>query len=110
MKLLLDESLPAELAEDLRAAGHEVETVADSALRGVPDTLLMRAVHRDRPILLTMDAGIADTRRFPPEQYAGLIVFRPPLAGRAAVRALVNRVLPDLLASAPAGRVITVTG
>lgn len=37
MNVKLDENLPAELLEDLRAAGHEADTVRDEALTGAPD-------------------------------------------------------------------------
>lgn len=109
MRLLLDDNLPVEVGDDLRAAGVAVRTLADLAgAQHPPDTLLMRAVHRERLPLLSLDEGIADARRFPPEQYAGLVLLRPPSAGRTALRAFVARHLPALLRLPLSGQLITV--
>ncbi len=37
MKLKLDENLPARLAGELSALGHDVDTVPDEGLKGTPD-------------------------------------------------------------------------
>jgi uncharacterized protein (DUF433 family) len=82
----LDESLPAELQQDFRAYTAVVAKTCDLGLRGAPNTILMRALYDARAALISLDEGIADRRRFPPEQYAGLILLRPPTSGRLVVR------------------------
>ena len=66
MKVKLDENLPAELLDDLRAAGHEADTVRDEALAGAPDAVVLGRVRDDRRVLLTLDKGIANVRAYPP--------------------------------------------
>ena len=97
MKFKIDENLPAELAADLRAAGHEAHTVGDQGLTGSADTTLLARVQSEQRAFLTMDKGIADVRVYPPDQYAGIILLRPHTSGRAATLAFVRQHLPTLL-------------
>ena len=62
MKIKLDENLPTELLGDLRAAGHEADTVYDEALAGAPDALVLEQARHDGRVLFTLDKGIADVR------------------------------------------------
>ena len=41
MKVKIDENLPAEIADDLRALGHDAMTVVDQGMAGIPDEQLM---------------------------------------------------------------------
>ena len=43
----LDENLPAELLDDLRAAGHEADTVRKEGLTGSPDAVILERVRHD---------------------------------------------------------------
>ena len=97
MKFKLDENLPVELRDDLRALGYKAGTVPDEGLMSVPDSLLLERARDEGRVLLTMDKGIADVRRFPPRLYAGMVLFRPGSTGRGAVLAFVRRHLPDIL-------------
>jgi predicted nuclease of predicted toxin-antitoxin system len=97
MKFKIDENLPAELKDDFLAAGHDAETVVDENLAGAPDPQLISAIRQDNRILLTMDKGIADVRAYPPDQYAGIVLFRPRTQGRASTLEFVRRHLPALL-------------
>jgi hypothetical protein len=60
-------------------------------------------------ILFTLDKGIADVRRFPASQHAGVVLFRPDTSGRRAVMAFVRTRLAELLQMDLAGR-LTVVG
>ncbi len=57
MKVKLDENLPAELLDDLRAAGHEADTVRNEGLTGSPDAVILERVRSDRRVLFTLDKG-----------------------------------------------------
>ncbi|WP_424317960.1 DUF5615 family PIN-like protein [Candidatus Methylomirabilis sp.] len=57
MKFKVDENLPSELAGDLRAAGHEAETVLEEGLVGSPDPTILERVKQEGLVLLTMDRG-----------------------------------------------------
>jgi hypothetical protein len=56
-----------------------------------------------------MDRGIADVRTDPPEQFAGIIHFRPPSSGRGAVLSFVRRNLSSILRTDPTGRLMVVS-
>ena len=91
MRFKLDENSPVELCDDLRALGHDADTVPDEGLAGAPDSpILSRARDEDR-VLITVDKGIADVRRYPLRRYAGIALFRPGSTGRGAVLAFARR-------------------
>jgi len=109
MKFKLDENLPVELAADIRAAGHEAETVHDEGLTGSVDPLLLQQAHAEGRALLTMDKGIADVRVYPPADYSGIVLFRLKVTGRRAVLAFIRQHLPALLQADLAGHLIVVS-
>ncbi|HKD05861.1 MAG TPA: DUF5615 family PIN-like protein [Bryobacteraceae bacterium] len=80
MRFQLDENLPAELAADLRAAGHDTDTVVDEDLKGEPDTLVLKAARDARRILFTLDKGIANLVRYPQDQHGGWSCSGPDLS------------------------------
>jgi predicted nuclease of predicted toxin-antitoxin system len=90
MKFKLDENLPGEIAGDLRAAGHDAQTVADEGLCGAPDSTLLRKAREEERTLLTLDKGIAGIRAYSPADYPGLVLFRPDSLGRGRVLAFVR--------------------
>ena len=54
LKLFIDEDSQAHvLVNKLRKAGHDVMTVADAALGGQPDAVVLDVAHKDERILLT---------------------------------------------------------
>ncbi|MGH6929233.1 MAG: hypothetical protein ACREEV_13030, partial [Dongiaceae bacterium] len=55
------------------------------------------------------DKGIANVHVYPPEQNAGVVLFRPPSAGRGAVFAFVKRHLPQVLDRELSGRLLVIT-
>ena len=97
MKFKIDENLPAELVADLRAEGHEADTVDDEGLAGQPDPAILAHVRAESRALLTLDKGIANVRTYPPDQYAGIVLFRPRTTGRNTALAFVRQHLPSLL-------------
>lgn len=109
MTFKLDENLPAELVGDLRAAGHDAQTVPQQDLAGAPDSVVIDRVRTEGRVLLTMDKGIANARAYPPERYGGIILFRPRSSGRAAVVSFVRRHLPALLQADLVGHFLVVS-
>ena len=109
MKFKLDENLPVELLADLHAAGRQAQTVPEEGLTGAPDPTVMERVRSEGRVLLTMDRGIANVRAYPPERYAGIILFRPGTSGRGAVLTFVRRHLPALLQTDLAGHLLVVS-
>lgn len=76
MRVKLDENLPTDIAEALRAHGHDVETVIGEGLTGSPDAQVVSAAGREGRILMTLDRGMADIRAYPPGSHPGIVVFR----------------------------------
>lgn len=109
MKFKIDENLPAEVAADLRAAGHEADTVSDEGLAGEPDSVIMARVQTETRAILTLDKGIADVRVYPPDRYASIILFRPRTTGRSATLAFVRQHLPGLLQASLSGHLFVVS-
>lgn len=109
MKLKLDENLPGELAEELRAVGHDADTVYDEGLGGAPDPDLLQAAQDESRILLTLDKGIGNVRVYPPERQAGIVLFRPPSSGRRSVLGFIRQHLPQVLELDITGRLVVVT-
>jgi hypothetical protein len=109
MKFKLDENLPAELVADLQSAGQDAETVIEEGLAGADDSTVANASRTEHRVLLTMDNGIADLRKYPPQDYSGIVLFRPPTQGRGATLAFVRRHLPALLSANLTGHLVVVT-
>ncbi len=56
-----------------------------------------------------MDKGIGDIRSNPPEQYAGIVLFRPSATGRGAVLNFLRHHPPAILQLDLTGRLLVVT-
>jgi len=109
VKFKPDENLPLELAEDLRALGHDADTVVSEGLGGSDDRLIVEASRAQDRVLLTLDKGIANVVRFPLGDHGGVVLFRPDTAGRRAVLSFVRARLSDLLVMELRGRLTVVT-
>ena len=57
-RVLLDESIPRQIAQPLRQAGYEVSTVEQAGLKGRKNGELLRAAEGRFDVLLTADQGI----------------------------------------------------
>jgi hypothetical protein len=109
VRFKLDENLPVELLDDLRAAGHDAEALRDEGLIGAPDDVVLDLVRRERHVLLTLDKGIADVRAHPPEAHAGIVLFRAPAADRGTTLLFVRRHLASLFERDLTGRLLVIT-
>ena len=105
MRFKLDENLPVELAPELRAMGHDTDTVADEGLCGEADPAVVEAASIADRILLTLDKGIADVRS---QRRAGVVLFRPDSAGRRAVLSFILGRISRITSMDLAGRVTVV--
>jgi predicted nuclease of predicted toxin-antitoxin system len=93
MRFKTDENLHPELAVFLRENGHDALTVWDQSLRGRSDADLAAVCQSEQRALVTLDAGFADIRAYPPRQFAGLIVLRVTDQSRRSIL----RVFPQVL-------------
>ncbi len=110
MRIKLDENLPAELADDLVRLGHLVDTVVGDGLEGRADPLVTDAARRARRCLFSLDKGLGDIRRYPPNVYYGIVLFRFRRVGRSAVRRGVLELLPEIERRRPLTRLLLVAG
>ncbi len=76
MKIKLDENMPHDLAELLGASGHEAATVAEENLSGADDQAVLRRAASEGRLLMTLDVGFADIRKYPLRSHGGIVVFR----------------------------------
>jgi predicted nuclease of predicted toxin-antitoxin system len=109
VKVKIDENLPAEIAEDLRALGHDAVTVIDQGMAGADDEQLLARVEEESQVFMTMDKGIANIRAYSPRRFAGLVLLRPSQMGRGAVLSFVRKRLAQLLDLELKGRLVVVS-
>ena len=100
MRFKIDENLHDDVAEALRAHGHDAQTVFDEGLRGRPDPHIAEAARRGGRALVTLDLDFGNIREYPPEHYRGLIVLRVVDQSRRHVLSVMER-LVALLDRAP---------
>jgi predicted nuclease of predicted toxin-antitoxin system len=93
----VDENLPVEVGELLRQAGFDALTVLDQNLGGRPDTEVAAVCRSEGRALLTFDLDFADTTRYPPVSYAGVIVLRLTRQDKAHVVNVVTALVPHLV-------------
>ncbi len=74
MRVLLDESVPRQIAAELR--GHEVQTVVQAGWAGVQNgELLRRAVAAGFPVLITMDRNLEHQQNIARSALALLVIL-----------------------------------
>lgn len=98
MRGKVDENMPAEAAQFLRAAGWECDSVFDESLSGAEDSRVSEVCRAEGRVLFTLDLDFADIRAYPPSDYVGVVVFRPAKPSRAAVLDLLRSAIPILAA------------
>jgi predicted nuclease of predicted toxin-antitoxin system len=74
VKLKADENIPARVVQFLRDHGHDAITVLEENLVGAPDRFLADAAASEDRVLMTLDRGFADIRRYPPGTHPGIFV------------------------------------
>ena len=89
MKLKLDENIGLRGAALLRAAGHDVATVAEQGLRGATDETLFEVCKNEKRALVTLDHDFGHVLRFPPRSAHGIVVLELP--SRATSNSLMDR-------------------
>jgi predicted nuclease of predicted toxin-antitoxin system len=78
VRIKLDENLGERGRLLLTQAGQDVATTRDERLAGATDALLIAHCQSEQRCLVTLDLDFANPLRFPPHEYAGLAVLRPP--------------------------------
>ncbi len=94
MKVKVDENLPVTVAALLRDRGVHADTVSDEGLIGASDATVFDATQGEDRLIITLDRGFGDVRRYPPGSHAGVVVLRldsdGPRSAAAAVMLLLD--------------------
>lgn len=89
----IDENLPIEVAELLKAAGHDAMTIFDQSMVGDLDPKVASVCKAEGRALVTLDLDFSDIRTYPPAEFPGIIVLRPRNQAKPTVLALVNQLI-----------------
>lgn len=96
MKFKSDENLPEEVAAWLQSAGHDAMTIRAQGLGGQPDEVVASVCAEEGRSLIALDLDFADLRAHAQAEGLGVVVLRPRNQSKAAVMALLERLLPVL--------------
>jgi predicted nuclease of predicted toxin-antitoxin system len=96
MRFKVDENLPIDVAEILRANNHDAMTIFDQEMVGQPDLKVASVCRAEERALVTLDLDFSDIRTHPPAAHAGIIILRPRTQSKPDVLALLGRLLPLL--------------
>jgi predicted nuclease of predicted toxin-antitoxin system len=105
VKFKIDENLPVETANLLRAAGHEADTVQEEGLTGSEDGPLSERIRLEDRAIVTLDLDFSGIRAYPPQDCFGIAILRPSRQDIASFLALVRRILPLLNAEPLVGNI-----
>jgi predicted nuclease of predicted toxin-antitoxin system len=78
MRFLIDANLPRAAIVVCQKFGHQVEFARDIGLAAASDAQIAERARESGAALLTRDLDFADVRRYPPDQYPGIVVLRLP--------------------------------
>lgn len=97
MKFKIDENLPAEVAECLRANGHDAETVVHEGLGGAKDPKVLDACRVESRAIITLDLDFANIVAYPPQGLPGVVVLRVARQSKWLVLRIVEHVVVPFL-------------
>jgi len=78
MRFLIDANLPRAAIDLCQKFGHQVEFARDIGMAAAPDEQIAARARESGAALLTRDLDFSDARRYPPDQYQGIVVLRLP--------------------------------
>jgi predicted nuclease of predicted toxin-antitoxin system len=93
MRFKIDEHLPLEMKDLLGQHQHDAVTVTDEGMAGSIDPDVAQVCRKEARALLTLDLDFSDIRAYPPEEYHGIVVFRPAIQSITTVLRLTTRLL-----------------
>ena len=93
MRCKIDEHLPLEIKDLLVQYQHDSVTVAEQGMTGSIDPDVAQVCRKEGRALLTLDLDFSDIRAYPPEDYHGIVVFRPAIQSITTLVRLTTRLL-----------------
>jgi predicted nuclease of predicted toxin-antitoxin system len=82
MNIFVDENIPRETVDELRAAGHDVLDIRQSPLQGTPDPDVWHMVQAQKRLLITTDTGFVEYAGVP---HWGMLIVRLRRPNRVAI-------------------------
>ena len=101
MRFKVDGNLPIDVAELLRANGHDAMTIFDQQMVGELDPKVASVCKAEERTLITLDLDFSDIRTYPPGAYPGIVILRPRTQSKPDVLALLDKLIPLLGGSEP---------
>ena len=93
MRCKIDEHLPLEIKDLLAQHRHEPVTVAEQGMAGSIDPDVAQVCRKEGRALLTLDLDFSDIRAYPPEDYHGIVLFRPAIQSISTLVRLTTQLL-----------------
>lgn len=103
MKVKLDENVPNRIAALFEEHDHDIATVSQEGLAGRDDGVIFEAAKREDRIIVSLDIGFSDIRRYPPGEHSGIVVVRLPNQQPSLVEATLRSLLTEYDLEAMAG-------
>jgi predicted nuclease of predicted toxin-antitoxin system len=75
---LVDASLPRAVGNLIRTHGHQATDVRDIGLGSAPDQDIADYARQQQFAIISADQDFANNSMYPPADYFGLVVIRPP--------------------------------
>jgi Domain of unknown function (DUF5615) len=93
---LVDASLPRATGDVIRSNGGTATDVRDIGLGTSSDDAIARYAHSNSLAIITADQDFGNVSAYPPADYCGIAVLRPPEgSATAALLALVQQLVTD---------------
>ena len=93
MRFKIDEHLPLEIKALLGQNQHDAMTVAEQGMAGSIAPDVAQVCRKEARALLTLDLDFSDIRAYPPEDYHGIVVFRPTIQSITELLRLTTQLL-----------------
>jgi len=98
VSILLDENIPKTVQQSLQSAGYDTVRLKN---KGISDSEVLADAKSQNRTVLTFDRDFANTVRYPPQDYSGIIVMRRKSCTMTTsdVEILIKRLLEHLMAT-----------
>ena len=101
MKFKIDENLPSEFCDLLKAEGFDSRTVLDQGLGGSSDDRLFKKCSQESRTLITLDMDFSNIGSYSPGEGYGIVVFRLSRHDKLSLISALKRIIPTLEKNQP---------
>jgi len=94
MQFKIDENLSIEIAELLINAGYNAKTANEQQLQGAKDSAILELCRSENRVLVTLDIDFSDIRKYPPQDFSGIIVLRTVSQAKQHILKVLKNIIP----------------